>query len=90
MPDSTVLLVTLLRLVGNKAKDTGEAEKNSLHPIPIWKTHMISSSNNEESIALLDLIPSRSPVGKINICVLSKREQLYSVKLMIILAEIFI
>lgn len=64
LPYSTVLLVTVLRRVGNKAKDTEEAEKIFLHPIPIWKTHMTSSNYNEEWIALLDLIPSGSGLGK--------------------------
>lgn len=50
---------------------------------------MISSSNNEESFALLDLIPSRCAVGKRNIWAFI-RTDLYSVKLIIILDEIFI
>jgi len=67
LTNSNVLFVTVLRLVGNRAKDNGKAERIFLHHVPIWKTHMTLSSTNEEVIALSDLIPNRYVVGKLNI-----------------------
>lgn len=50
---------------------------------------MIPSNNNEESIALLDLFQADLLLQKISIWAFTRTE-LYSVKLMAILAEIFI
>lgn len=74
LANSNILLVTVLRLLGNRAKDTEEIERIFLHHVPTWKTHLTSSSTNEEAIAVSNPIPIRTRSGKFNVWAFTRRE----------------